>query len=305
MARRKLFNFRLTKKQKRRFVTFLVLVLCVWGGFFFLKHPHPPRVSRIVSHRPVPRPVNRPVSRPTVHPIGLPASRLASRLTSRPKIAFVIDDIGAHNKLTNELAALDPRATYAILPLLPYSRFFAQLGQERHADVILHLPLDTSVLDQIPGPGLIVDTMSDEDVVDMLRRDLDSVPNHIGANNHMGSKGTADRRIMKLILEEFKKNNIFFLDSYTSRSSVVAEVAREVGVPYATRGSFLDNVDEKPAILDAIKLLERTARKRGSAIAIGHYRRNTLELLRTEIPRLETEGFEIVRLKDLIQKAKT
>ena len=281
MARRKLFKFRLSKKQKRRFSVFLMIGLCVWGGFWlFHQPPHPLRT------RPKPRPI--------------PATHLRRE---HPKIAFVIDDIGAHNKLTRELVSLDPRATYAILPLLPYSRFFGELGRQHHADVILHLPLDT-VLDKVPGPGLIVSNMPDEDIVDMLRRDLNSVPNHIGANNHMGSKGTADRRVMKLILEEFKKDHLFFLDSYTSRSSVVAEVAREVGVPYATRGSFLDNVDKKQAILDAIKLLEQTARERGTAIAIGHYRKNTLEVLRTEIPRLEAEGFEIVRLKDLIQKTR-
>lgn len=277
MSRKKFFKLKLSKKQRRNLVSFLVMALCVWGLFLlFQRHPHEPSKVPMARYH-------------------------APRPTTQPKIAFVIDDIGAHNKLTRELSALDPRATYAILPLLPYSRFFGELGKQRHADVILHLPLDT-VLDKIPGPGLIVSTMPDKDIVDMLRRDLDSVPNHIGANNHMGSKGTADRRVMKLILQEFKKDNLFFLDSYTSRSSVVAEVAHEVGVPYATRGSFLDNVDKKQAIRDAIKLLEQTARDRGAAIAIGHYRKNTLEVLKTEIPRLEAEGFEIVRLKDLIQK---
>ena len=316
MLRRKLFQFRLTKKQKSRLVTFLALALCVWGGFLFFKHhapvtPKTHAIHRPVSRRPEHRPVvtrpPRPTSLPVTLPVSLPAARIETRPAFRPahpRIAFVIDDIGGHNKLTRELAALDPRATYAILPLLPFSRFFAEQGRQLHVDVILHLPLDT-VLDKIPGPGLIVSNMPDEDIVDMLHRDLASVPYHIGANNHMGSKGTADRRVMKLILEEFKKENLFFLDSYTSKSSVVPEVAREVGVPYATRGSFLDNVDKKPAIMDAVKLLEATARKRGSAIAIGHYRKNTLDVLRTEIPRLEAEGFEIVRLKDLILKAKS
>ena len=254
-------------------MTFLVLGLCIWGAFLLLKHHPQPGAFKV----------------PPTH-----------RRSGRPKIAFVIDDIGGHNKLRRELSALDPRVTYAILPLLPYSRYFGELGKKNHADVILHLPLDT-ILDKIPGPGLIVSNMSDEDILEMLRRDLDSVPNHIGANNHMGSRGTADRRLMKIILIEFKKRHLFFLDSYTSRNSVVAEVAREVGVPCVTRGSFLDNVDEKSAILKAITLFEDIARKKGTAIAIGHYRKNTLEVLKTEIPRLEKEGFQIITLREMLK----
>lgn len=225
--------------------------------------------------------------------------RIAPKLF-KPSIVFVIDDIGGQDKYNALLEKLGPKVTYAVLPLLPYSSFFGKLGRQIGAEVILHLPLDTTH-DMIPGRGLIVSTMTEEDILAMLDRDLKSVPNLVGVNNHMGSRGTTDRQMMTIILRELKKRKLFFLDSYTTKDSVVPEVARSVGLPFLQRGVFLDNVDKKDAILAEIRLLEKTARTKRSAVAIGHYRKNTLEVLAKEIPRLEAEGFEIISLKELLK----
>lgn len=218
----------------------------------------------------------------------------------KPKITFVIDDIGAHDHYKSQLEALGSKVSYAILPMLPFSRYFDQMSRKTYAEVILHLPLDT-ILDKIPGPGLIVDTMPDQDILDLLRRDLASVPHHVGANNHMGSRGTANRRVMRLILSELKRRKLFFLDSYTTAESVVAKVGREVGIPVLTRGVFLDHIDEKSEIIREVGRVKDLALKKGSAIAIGHYRKNTLEVLSKEIPTIEKDGFEIITLKQMLK----
>lgn len=279
MARRKLFkikvNFRLTKKQKKKLVIFLVAGLCAWAGFWFLSHPAKPGV--------------RKAPRTFFH-----------RQTGRPKIAFVIDDIGNHNRYTKQLKSLGDTVTYAILPRLPYSRYYGDLSRTTGAEVILHLPLDT-VQDKIPGRGLIVGTMSREDVLDILARDLDSVPNHVGVNNHMGSRGTADREMMTIILTELKRRGLFFLDSYTTPESVVPSVGRAIGLPILARGVFLDNEDSKPAIRAQLNHLRAVVREKGNAIAIGHYREKTLEVLAKEIPRFQKEGFEIITLTEMLK----
>jgi hypothetical protein len=198
------------------------------------------------------------------------------------------------------MKTLGSNITYAILPLLPYSRYYGALSRTTGAEVILHLPLDT-VQDKIPGRGLIVGTMSREDVLDVLARDLDSVPNHVGVNNHMGSRGTADREMMTIILKELKRRGLFFLDSYTTPESVVPSVGRSLKLPILARGVFLDNEDSKPAIRAQLNQLRTVAREKGYAIAIGHYRANTLGVLAKEIPRLKKEGFEIITLEELLK----
>ena len=274
MARRKFFKFKLTKKQSRKLIVFAGVGLCLWGIFaLFNKHHVQPGGFRL----------------PLTH-----------RTSGRPKIVFVIDDIGFYNRYNTQIKALGNKVTYAILPLLPYSRYYGDLSRTTGAEVILHLPLDT-VQDKIPGRGLIVGTMSKEDVLDVLARDLDSVPNYVGVNNHMGSRGTTDREMMTTILTELKRRHLFFLDSYTTRESVVPSVGRSLGIPILARGVFLDNEDSKPAIRAQLNQLKTDAREKGNAIAIGHYRKKTLEVLAEEIPRFEKEGFKIITLKEMLK----
>jgi uncharacterized protein len=298
MARKKLFKFKLTKKQKHGIIVSVATVLCAAGVFWILARPvtvtRPVAVKRTGTHRVARIPA-------TTTPVAKrPTKTVPRRFTKQPKVTFVIDDVGYHLLDRDRLAALSDKVTYAILPLLPYSRYFGNLSRTTGAEIILHLPLDT-VQDKIPGRGLIVDTMSREDILSMLARDLDSVPNLVGVNNHMGSRGTTSREMMTIILEELHRRGLFFLDSYTTKESVVPSVARTIGLPILTRGVFLDNEDSKPAILVQLKQLRQVARKNGNAIAIGHYRTKTLEVLATEIPAMEDEGFQIIHLEEMLQ----
>jgi len=286
----------------------LSFLLCAGGLFWLLVRPaqfkptHPSVRKTIVSNRPVVAQTVAP-RRVAPRPLPVPPSPLPARkpwrLSKTPKITIVIDDIGNNNQFNNQLKALGDKVTYAVLPLLPYSRYYGNLCRTTGAEVILHLPLDTT-LDKIPGRGLIVGTMSPADILDMLARDLDSVPNHVGVNNHMGSRGTTDTEMMTIILSELKRRSLFFLDSYTTKESVVPAVGRAVGLPILARGVFLDNEDSKSAIRAQLNHLRAVAREKGNAIAIGHYRGNTLEVLADEIPRLEQEGFEIIDLREML-----
>ena len=223
----------------------------------------------------------------------------ARKLTAAPKIVFVIDDIGNTNLYTEELEALGNNVTYSILPLLRHTDFFDRFSLQTGAEVILHLPLE-SEKGTIPGPGLITTSMPDSFVLDELRRNLNSVPHAVGSNNHMGSKGTADPRLMNLILRELKSRQLFFLDSKTTAHSVGQAVANRYQLRYLSRDEFLDNEDSIPAIRNEIAALAEKARWHGYAIGIGHYRPNTLEVLAEEIPRLKRAGFQIVSLTDIL-----
>jgi len=228
------------------------------------------------------------------------AHRVAPRLF-KPKIVLVIDDIGEHDKFKGELAKLGSKVTYAILPLRDFSFYFSEQGKRMHADVILHLPLETVRTDQSPGQGLITEEMSDAEILGMLKKDLGSIPGHVGVNNHMGSRGTSDRRLMTLILRELKRERLFFFDSHTTSKSVAPEICHAIGLPFLKCGLFLDNDNAVEAITAQLVELRKIAREQGTAVAIGHYKKNTLDVLAGEIPQLEKEGFEIISLRNVLK----
>jgi polysaccharide deacetylase 2 family uncharacterized protein YibQ len=227
-----------------------------------------------------------------------PKKKLAS-VPKGPKIVIVIDDMGQTNHDQDILEALGDRVTYAILPHLPYSQHFSVLSQKTKAEVIVHMPLEAND-GRFPGPGVITTQMTTNAVLKHLYNNLENVPYHVGINNHMGSKATANRALMKTILGELKKRNLFFLDSYTSKDSVAVDVARSIQLPVLKRDVFLDNDITKESIREQINLLADTAGRKGYAIGICHYHDVTLQVLLEEIPRLQEEGYALVHLSDLL-----
>ncbi len=264
------FSFQISRKFKKKFSAFVFLAGAALLAAFFYSLYH----------------------RASVKP--------PARLVAKPKIVFVIDDMGNTGAYVEEIKKLQNKVTYSILPMLAHTQAFNQLSETTHAEVILHLPLP-SVKGTIPGPGLITLAMPDSEVLDVLSRDLASVPHRVGVNNHMGSLGTSDPRLMDLILKELKDRGLFFLDSYTTPKTLGLSIGKKFHLPVLKRDVFLDNEDSQPEIRQQIDRLAAIARSKGYAIGIGHYRFNTLRVLQDEIPRLEEHGFQVVSLKELLR----
>jgi polysaccharide deacetylase 2 family uncharacterized protein YibQ len=74
-----------------------------------------------------------------------------------------------------------------------------------------------------------------------------------------------------------------------------------MGLAFGKRDVFLDNVNTRDAIIKQIVALGKLARHRGYAVAIGHDRRLTMQVLKEEIPWLTSQGFEIVSIKELLK----
>jgi hypothetical protein len=132
--------------------------------------------------------------------------------------------------------------------------------------------------------------------------DLNQLPTIDGVNNHMGSRATADRALMKIIFKLIKKRRLFFVDSMTSSKSISAALAKEMGLAYTKRDVFLDNVNTREAITKQMEVLARVARRKGYAVAIGHDRHLTMQVLKDEIPWLEKQGLQVVSIKDLLSR---
>ncbi len=282
----------------------VALSLFLVSRFFHPKKAVAPKPSRAKTVQKAHAPSAVPI-KPLPPFSAVPPMTARAMRAGAPKIVFLIDDIGHTVEYMEDFRRLGNRVTYAILPFLKYSAYFDRMSAETGAEVILHIPLE-SVNGTIPGPGLIRTNMSNEYVLDILDRELNLLPHCIGANNHMGSKGTADPWLMDIILNRLKQRNMIFLDSMTTGQSVARQIGSMIGLPILKRDVFLDNEPNNAvAIREQVKLLAGIARKRGYAIGIGHYHGPTLRVLNEEIPRLEAEGFDIVSMRDVLRLRKS
>lgn len=232
------------------------------------------------------------------------------RLTRIPfqvkaKLAFIIDDLGYEKREFEEMMTIPRPMTFAVIPHLPKSVQQARRVWQEGFDLILHQPMEpTSNLN--PGDGAIYSRMTTDEVIETLSANLASLPQGlIGVNNHMGSKVTADPRVMEVVLQFFRERKMFFIDSSTAPDSVVATVARQVGTPYAENRIFIDNVDELDQIKEQIMKAARIALRDGEAITIGHVRNYTARAILESIDELESMGIQLVYARELLHSPGT
>lgn len=286
----------------------VVVVAGVWWGVGALKRQFAgyfgPTASRHAAAHPSIRPRTearaeqtapsqspRPISVAT----GLPTPPHA------PRIAIIIDDCGNNLPMDELFLPLPATLTLAILPLSQHGRDIAEEAQAAGKDIMLHLPMQPVSAEHNPGPGAITTSMTDEQIATQIDEDLASLPPVPGGNNHMGSKGTADPRVMHDVLMVFKAKHLFFIDSETTNASLGAQMAREIGVQTAARDVFLDNEVNELAIESQLREAEKIALTRGEAIAIGHPFPETAQAIAKLIPEMRAAGIEFVAAETLVR----
>jgi len=225
-------------------------------------------------------------------------------LTEKPSVrmVLVLDDLGYTDKGLGSLKDIEVPLTLAVLPGTPYVEKVCSFARNNEMEVIVHLPMEPENSTSALEKETILTNMDDETIRNSVSGMINSVRGARGISNHMGSKATADRRVMKIIMEELKKRNMIFLDSVTTRRSVCREVALETGVPYVKRDIFIDNLKEEDVIHEQLEKAAGIAHSNGKAVVIGHYRPLTIKVLKDAVPGIREEGVEFVRLSEIIRK---
>lgn len=218
-----------------------------------------------------------------------------------PRIAIIIDDIGYRFEAGQRAIALPGPVAYAVIPGSPRAQSLARLANERGKDVLLHLPLQARPDNADNEPAGIHLDMSRAQFQKSFESALASVPHVVGVNNHRGSLLTRHPGHMRWLMEEIHaRDNLFFIDSYTTHESVALQLAQEVGVSARKRDVFLDPDRDPATVAREFERLKKLADQRGAVVAIGHPYPATLALLEEALPKLEAEGYRLVSVSELV-----
>lgn len=222
------------------------------------------------------------------------------------RVALVIDDLGGHLSAAERLFGLGIPLTIAILPGEPHARTISREAALRGHDVLLHQPMEPADYPRSnPGPRALLRRMSAEEQIGILRENLDSLPEAIGTNNHMGSAYMRDRPAVDRVMEELRKRGHLFLDSVTASRSAGYSSARRHGVPAARRDVFLDPDEGAGTLERQFVELARQVARRETAIAIGHPHPETLDALDRWVPRMREAGIEFVKISEVVRAGET
>jgi len=217
-------------------------------------------------------------------------------------ICLVIDDFGfTQNKDVEDFFQLNENLTAAIIPGTPYAESIGRYADSIQIETIIHMPMESHEDDDTEYPVSLNEKLNPTLVEERIRFAFNEVPTALGMNNHQGSKATESLQLMKNIARTLKKLDKFFLDSFTNPESLGYITMRRYGVPTQLRQVFLDHVEDPSIIKFNLDSLATLSHNMEIAVGIGHFKTVTLNVLKQEIPRLESEGYKFIRLSQAVR----
>lgn len=245
----------------------------------------PPIAKEIRTPKKLPFEIYPKVIVPSERPIPKPDTIKIEKL---PKLAIIIDDLGYDKRIAEKFLNLDAAFTFSILPYSPYQKKIVRLAQDKGLEIMLHLPMEPIEYPAVnPGPGTLLTSMSPDQLIKQLEKNLDSLPSAKGVNNHMGSRLTTESTQMYQIFSVLKKRELFFVDSRTTADSLCKPSASLFKVPFAQRDVFIDHLQNPEFIRKQIGELIEIAQQHGEAIGIAHPHRETVKILKEMLPDLQ------------------
>ncbi|MCE2573522.1 divergent polysaccharide deacetylase family protein [Motilimonas eburnea] len=201
-----------------------------------------------------------------------------SSISFAANIAIVLDDIG-NSTLDYQALKLPRQVAFSLLPFTPEALAIGQQAWAQERDLLLHIPMEAVGKNKYLGPGALRADMNETELKAQLTRAIISLPFVQGINNHMGSKLTTMADPMRWTIEIVRNNELFFLDSRTSKHTLAEQTAQVLGVPVLRRHVFLDNLRSQAAIERQFNHALTLARAGRDVIIIGHPYPETLSFL--------------------------
>jgi len=218
-------------------------------------------------------------------------------------IAILIDDIGQNMGVLDDLLDINVPLSFAILPYQQYSLQAAEKLHRQKREILLHFPMEPHSFPQNhPGKGALFLCMTDDEIQQQIRNNLQSVPYVVGVNNHMGSRFTEDEEKMFVVMTELKKRGLYFVDSRTSGLSKAKKAAGRTGIRFIARKIFIDNEQSYEISLQNILHVKReiAANNNEPVLLIAHPYPTTVSSIRDAVPLLREQGIEIVSISKII-----
>ena len=218
------------------------------------------------------------------------------------QVAIIMDDMGESLATVKRLLEMNLPVTPSILPGTGQAQEIAAFLQEQRQEYMIHIPMQPRSYPRTnPGANALLLGQSEAETRRLVRSYLRQVPGAVGGNNHMGSRYTEETGPMRIVLDELRRQGLFFIDSRTIGSSVAFNEARKMGLKTATRNIFLDHRDDTDYIRAQIHKMIQLAEGGRAVVAICHPHRATLDALRQEADWLRRQPVRFVSASQVVR----
>ncbi len=176
-------------------------------------------------------------------------------------------------------------------------------------DVLLNIPLESkdNSTSNSDSQTLLISN-SNEENIQKLSNILDNLKENQAVYTSSDELYTSSEKNAQLLLSQLKHRNLIYLCGKQDQNSTIYQLAEKMSFHILANDVILDEEISPEAINENLLKMEKIAKQRGYAVAIGSLYPLTLELLLKWIPSLEEKGIKIVPIHDfynIIQQRKT
>jgi len=204
------------------------------------------------------------------------AKRKINVVLDKPRLAIIIDDVGSKSQV-EAVKSLRLPLTMSFFPPTKRRPNTPKLAAQQKVYMV-HLPMEAMHW-SAEQPDTLRIRDSQKTISDRIKEIKKLFPRLQYINNHTGSKFTANEIAMNRLIFSLQANHIHFIDSRTTAQTKAPKVMENYGLKYVSRDVFLDHHMDKAYVKEQIKKAIAVAKKHGTAIAIGHPHKNTLQAL--------------------------
>lgn len=194
----------------------------------------------------------------------------------KPKVVIIIDDIANPAQL-NALQSIGLKLTPSIFPVSESNAKMREAVAKLDFFMV-HLPLEALTYHDEMETIKLND--SAETITQKIAQIKQNMPKTRYINNHTGSKFTANKENMELLLRVLDLHNINFVDSRTTPNTALPNIAQEQNRLILSRDIFIDNALDSASLNTQINEGIKIAKERGYAILIAHPHKETLLALK-------------------------
>lgn len=196
--------------------------------------------------------------------------------TPKPKVVIIIDDIANPAQL-GAMQSIGLKLTPSIFPIAESNKKMSEAVAKLDFFMV-HLPLEALTYHDEMETIKLSD--SAEIITQKIAQIKQNMPKTRYLNNHTGSKFTASKANMEILLGVLDSHNISFVDSRTTPNTALPSIAEEQNRLILSRDIFVDNALDSASLNTQINEGVKIAKERGYAILIAHPHKETLLALK-------------------------
>ncbi|WP_375593417.1 divergent polysaccharide deacetylase family protein [Algihabitans albus] len=231
-------------------------------------------------------------------PPAMPAwQRFARPFTSpadRPLIAIVITGLGLNGPRTLQaIEQLPPEISLSFSPYAKQTEEFMRTARAFGHEVLVDLPMEPATRDD-PGTMALLTGLAPDANLDRLGLVLGRGRNYVGVVGSLGSRFVGDPSALEPVLQELGRRGLLYVDNRPVDRPHAALKAVTLGLPVAINDRSLDaRMAATPAVDASLAQVERIARERGTAVALGQPNPTTLAFLAEWVKTLPGKGLAL------------